>query len=119
MTAAWLNRRKRRLQILDRVINFLDADGKPHERIGDPERRPHLRRDRSVGHDGGMVDEAFDAAKAFGERKKMGVLEEPPSTGKICFQYNCDHATKRAHLFLRELVLRMPLQSRIINFFYL
>src|SRR2546423_11686359 len=62
-----------------------------------------------------MIDQAFHASEAFGERKKMGVLEEAPGPGEISLQYDGDHSAERAHLFLRELVLRMLLQARIVN----
>src|SRR5436190_20987677 len=63
-----------------------------------------------------MIDEAFHPAEAFGEREEMRVLEEAPCAGEIGFQHDRDHSAKGAHLFLRQLVLRMLFEARIINF---
>src|ERR1043165_3288558 len=47
----------------------------------------------------------------------MRVLEEPARAGEIGFQNNRDHSAKRAHLFLRQLMLRMLFQARVVNLF--
>src|SRR5437763_6476742 len=68
-----------------------------------------------MGHDRRMIDEAFDTAQAFGERKQMRVFEKAARAGEIGFQDDRHHAAESAHLFLRQLMLRMLLESRIIN----
>src|SRR6478672_2013246 len=62
-----------------------------------------------------MIDQAFDAAKAFGEREEVGVFEEAARTGQVRLQDDGDHAAERAHLFLRQLVLRMLFQAGVVD----
>src|SRR3954471_7466236 len=64
-----------------------------------------------------MIHEAFYATETFREREQMGVLEEAPRAGQIGFQNDRDHAAERAHLFLREFMLRMLFEARIVNLF--
>src|SRR3954470_4833982 len=66
-----------------------------------------------------MIHEALDATETFRERKEMRVLEKTPRPGEISLENDRDHSAERAHLFLCQLVLRMLLESRVINFFNL
>src|SRR4051794_32409439 len=109
------DRREGGLQIVDQVVHFFDADREPDERIGYSERLAHLGRDRTVGHDRGMIDEAFHAAQTFCQGKEMRVLQESTRPCEIRFQNNRHHSAERSHLLLRELVLRMLVEARVIN----
>ena len=42
-----------------------------------------VERDRRVRHDRRMLDEAFDAAQAFGEREDLAALEEALRAGEV------------------------------------
>src|SRR5881397_107430 len=46
----------------------------------------------------------------------MRVFEKTPCAGEIGFQHDRDHSAKGAHLFLRQLMLRMLFETRVINF---
>src|SRR4051812_14989375 len=48
----------------------------------------------------------------------MRVLEEAARPRQVGLQHNRHHSAEGAHLFLRELVLWMLLQPRVINLFY-
>ena len=67
---------QRALQVGDQIVGILDADRQPHQPVVDAECRAHLRRHRGMGHDGGMLDQAFDAAQAFGQGEQLAALEE-------------------------------------------
>src|SRR4051795_13769195 len=64
-----LNCFERELQIVDQIAHAFDADAQSHERISDAELFPHFLRDRTMRHDCGVVNQAFDSAQAFRERK--------------------------------------------------
>src|SRR4051812_21389610 len=64
-----------------------------------------------------MINKAFDATETFGEREQVGVLEESPRSRQIGLQDNGHHASEGAHLFLRQVVLRMLCESGVINLF--
>src|SRR3954470_17643634 len=66
-----------------------------------------------------MIHEALHAAETLGEREQMRVLEKAPSPRQIGLQHDRDHSAEGAHLFLREFMLRMLFQPRVINLFYL
>jgi hypothetical protein len=104
-----LYRRERGLQIVDEIIDLFHTDREPDKRIGDSKRRPHLRRDRAMRHDGGIINQALEPAQALCERKEMGVLEKTPGAGQIGLQYDRDHSAEGAHLFFGQVVLRMLL----------
>src|SRR4051812_16088003 len=62
-----------------------------------------------------MIHEAFHPTETFREREQMGVLEKTPRASEIGFQNDCDHAAERAHLFLREFMLWMLFEPRVVN----
>src|SRR5438105_13590110 len=72
------DRRERLLEVGAQVLDILDAHRQPHQRITDAERRARLERNGCVGHDGGVLDQAFDAAQALGEREVLHRFEEAP-----------------------------------------
>ena len=54
-----------------------------------------------MGHDGGVLDQAFYAAEALGEGEKMRVLQETASAIQIGIKVDRDHAAERFHLAFR------------------
>src|SRR5688572_11115991 len=58
-----LCRRQCLLEVGDEIVHVLDADRQPHEAVADAELRAHVGRDRGMGHDGRVLDEALDAAE--------------------------------------------------------
>src|ERR1017187_6872393 len=103
------------LQIVDQIAHVFDANGKTHQRISDAERFPLLLRNRCVRHKRGMIDQAFDAAQTFRERKEMRVLKKPSRACEIGLQDDRHHSAESAHLNSREIMLRMRLESRITD----
>src|SRR6202011_3824459 len=101
------------LQIVDQIANVFDAHRKAHERIGHAERFALFFRYRRMRHEGGMINQALDAAQTFRERKKMRVLKETPCALEIGFQNHRDHAAETAHLGAGEVVLWMRLEPGI------
>ena len=57
------------LQITDQVRLVLDTDRQTDQPILDTDRFPYIGRNRRMGHDGRMFDQAFDATKAFRQRE--------------------------------------------------
>ena len=57
-----------------------------------------LRRDRGVGHHRRMLDQAFDAAEALGQREQLGALEEALGAGEVAVELDRDHAAEAVHL---------------------
>src|SRR5437764_9827891 len=68
-----------------------------------------------MGHKRGMIDQAFHAAQAFGEREQVRALEESSRAFEICFQNDRDHSAETAHLGTGEIVLRMRFQSWVTD----
>ncbi len=63
-----------------------------------------------------MLDEALDAAETFGEREEVRVFEKTPRTREVGVERERNHAAETgAHLALRQLVLRVRLQTGIVN----
>src|SRR5437763_7684579 len=102
-------------QIATQVIDVLDADREPDQRVVDAERRAQRRRNGAVRHQCGMLDQALDAAEALGERKEAAMLEEAPGAGEIGLQSDRHHAAESAHLTLGERMLRMRSQAWVID----
>src|SRR5262249_40783042 len=67
---------QRRGEVGDEVVGILDADREPHQAIADAESRAHLGGHRAVGHQCGMLDQALDAAEAFGQREQPAAFEK-------------------------------------------
>ena len=82
-------------QIAAQVVDVLDAHRKPHQRVADPEIGTQRGRNRTVRHQRGMLDEAFDAAEALGQRKQVAALEEALGSGKVGRKDDRDHAARR------------------------
>src|SRR6266699_2819849 len=104
---------ERRLEVGDEVLRILDADRKPHQAVADPERGAHVGRDRAMGHQRRMLDEAFDAAEAFGQGEQAAALEETLGLVEADIELGGDHAAEAAHLPFREPVLGMAREARI------
>src|ERR1700751_711069 len=65
------NRNRHRLveghfKVPSQIICILDADGNPDQILGDAKRGTHLRRCRSMSHQGWQRNQTFDTTKAFG-----------------------------------------------------
>ena len=95
------------LKIGDEVVDVLDVHGRPHQTIGDADLLANLRGDRRVGHGGGKLDEALDAAQALGEGEHLTGRAETLRRREIALQLEADHAAEAAHLLARKRMLRM------------
>src|SRR5437763_6100372 len=67
---------QRPFEIRDQIAGVLDPDRQSHEIVGNAERRAYVGGQRRMGHDGGMLDQALDAAEAFRQREQPTTLEE-------------------------------------------
>ena len=63
----------------------------------------------------GMADQRFDAAQALGQAEVSSAGLQNPARARRPFELERDHAAEAAHLALRELVLRMRAQARIVD----
>src|SRR5690349_12440062 len=106
---------ERLIEVGDEVVDILDADGKANERVADAERAALLGRERGVRHDRGMLDEAFDAAQALGEREDLDALEETPGHGEIAVELGGDHAAEPLHLAPCKRMLRVARKTGIVD----
>ena len=66
-------------------------------------------------HDRGMIDQAFDAAQAFRERKQVRILQESSRPFKIRFQNNRHNPAESTHLLAGEVMMRMRFEPGIVN----
>ncbi len=73
-------------EIRDQIIRVLDAGRKPYERIGYADRLSLCLRDRAMRHQRRMLDEAFDAAQAFGKREQFRRSRNRFRAGQITIQ---------------------------------
>src|SRR6266849_316291 len=103
------------LQIVDQIAHVLNTDRKPDKRVGDAKRFALFSRHGRVCHKRRMIDQAFDTAQTFRERKKMRIFKKTPRTREIGFQNHRDHSAETAHLHAREIMLRMRLESGIAD----
>ena len=72
-----------------------------------------------MGHDGGMLDQAFYAAQAFGQGKQLRALQETAALLQPALQNSGHHAAKTIHLTHGQLMLRVAWQARIVNRFHI
>ena len=106
------------MQIVDQIAQILDPDRQPDERIANPECFALLFRNRCVGHERRMIDQAFDPAQTLCQRKQMRVLEKATCSGQDRFSKQCvTIPPNRAHLGAGEIMLRMRFQSRVMDGF--
>src|SRR6202007_3012356 len=110
-----LNLVERQSHVLSKIVQCFHSDRARYKCIVDTQGGALLGRDRSMGHECRMFDEALNSAKTFCERKKLRMLKEPSSTGKIRIKVNCDHAPESVHLASGEFMLRVRRKSRIAN----
>ena len=106
------------IQLGDEVVDVLDAYRQAHQAFIDSEVGAHVLGQRSVSHDGRMLDQALDAAEAFGEREKLAALEEAARGAHCAFLAALEHCRHHAaialvHLACSEQVLRMACKPRI------
>ena len=66
--------RERLLQVGDQVLDVLDADRVAHQAVGDAGLQPVGAAHAGVGHRGGVLDEALDAAQRDGQRRHLHVV---------------------------------------------
>ena len=78
------------------------ASSMPTDRRTRPSSMPSaartLGRDRGVGHDRRVLDQALDAAEALGEREQLRALEEALRAGEAALELDRDHAAEAVHL---------------------
>src|SRR5205823_4446633 len=68
-TAVLLNRFESELQVVDQIAHAFHPDRQSHQRIGDSKFLALVFRNRGVGHDRGMINQALDPAQTFGQSK--------------------------------------------------
>src|SRR4051794_12810707 len=66
---------QRLLQVGDQVAGVLDADRQPDQAVDDADAAARLRRDRGVGHDRRVLDQALHPAQALREREQLGAFQ--------------------------------------------
>jgi hypothetical protein len=98
---------KRAIQVGNQVIDILDADGQPDQRVADAELRPLFGRDTGVRHDRRVIDETLNAPEAFRQRKHLAALEETPGVAEVALDKEGDDGAETRHLPVRELMLRV------------
>src|SRR5438445_11008811 len=103
---------QRRGEVGDEVVGILDADREPHQAVADAESRAHLGRHRAVGHQRGMLDQALDAAEAFGQCKQPAAFEKAAGAVERALEVGPDPAAERAQPPFRQCALGMALTAR-------
>ena len=67
---------KRLAQILDEIVNILDAHRQPDELVGDADLEPLLPRQFEMRHTTGKLREAFDGAQTDGQSEDVEVVKD-------------------------------------------
>lgn len=106
---------QRLVEIVAQILDILNADGDAHERIVDPKLLAALGRNGGVSHDAWVLDEAFNAAKGLGEREEFDPFQHRFRRIEPAFEEDGDHAAKGVHLSARHLMVRMALETRIVD----
>ena len=70
-----------------------------------------------MGHDAGMLDEAFYRAQTFGKRKETATLQHTHGGFLAAFHHCADHAAEGMHLAFGEGMLRVTGKARINDTF--
>src|SRR5216684_2875084 len=105
-------------QLVDEVIDVLDADGQAHQAFVDAELGAHVLGQRGVGHDRRVLDQALDAAQALGEGEQLAALEEPPGALQPALEHRRYHAAVAAvHLPFRQGVLGVARKAGVKDLF--
>ena len=78
---------QRLLQIGDQIVAILDPRRQPHQRIRNADRGALLGRDRAMRHQRRVLDQAFDAAEAFGQREQLRAFEEAFGAGEVAVEH--------------------------------
>src|SRR5688572_3750402 len=78
---------QRVLELGDEIVDAFDADRQTHQAIVDAEARANLLRQRGVRHDRRVLDQALDAAQAFGEREEPAALQKPLRCRQAALQH--------------------------------
>src|SRR5690606_26051268 len=84
--------RQRPLQFRLQVCNILHADTQSHQVIGDSKLCPVLGRHGGVGHDGGVVDQAFDTTEGFGETEQLAAFQHAAGGVEATLDVDADDA---------------------------
>src|SRR5690606_31967368 len=100
------------LEILQQIIDVLDADGQPDEAVADPHAVPHFLRHGGVRHDRGVSDQRLHAAEGLRQREDARALHYLLCAFQRA-QLDADHAREPPHLTLRQGVLRVLRQAGI------
>src|SRR5213592_2844570 len=105
----------RLVEILDQIVGILEAHTHPHEPFGNPARRSLRLRQGTVGHGGGVLDESFRPAEAYGQCRHLHRFYEPPARAMASLQLETQHRAEAGHLSAREGVLRERFKAGIVD----
>lgn len=84
------------------VLGVLDAAADAHQVVKDAGGLALVGRDAGVGHAGGELDQALDAAEALGEGEEAGELAEAAGGGVAAAEAEGQHAAAHAGAVLAE-----------------
>src|SRR5580765_5672076 len=79
---------QRCFKLAAQIIYILNADRQPDQAIADAQLLAVRRRNRGVGHDRRMLDQAFDAAKRLGEREQVAALEHAARLAQAALHFD-------------------------------
>jgi len=66
-----------------------------------------------MGHDRGMLDQAFDPTQAFRQSEQLTALQEPLGAREVALQHHGHDAAEAVHLTLGKCMLRMTFETGI------
>jgi len=66
------------VKIGDQIIDMFDANGQSHQPVVNADCGSLLGGDGRMSHEGWMLDEAFNAAEAFGQGENVARLQKSP-----------------------------------------
>src|SRR5690606_38449837 len=100
---------------VDQVLGVLHAHREPDETVGDARRDPLLTGHGGVGHGDGVCDQRLDRTEVLGQGPEIdGVHETLPGLDPA-LDLEADHGAEPGRLPLRDLVLRVRGEARVVH----
>jgi hypothetical protein len=104
--------RKGLLKIIDQVLLMFNAHAQAHQVVRNTKRLSTFGWNTCVGHDGWVLDQTFNTAQTFSQRKHVNIFQEAAAFRQAPTDEDGDHATKgwltrKLHLLFGNGVLRV------------
>ena len=100
-------------QFCTQIGDILHAHAQSHQSITDPQPLAVGRRHRGVGHDGRVLDQAFDPAERLGQREQLAAFQHARGLFQAALDLHADDAAVAVHLAFCQRMLRVALEAGV------